>query len=192
MLLAAMLAMVLVEAVPAFAQTVEGDVQYSDGDNNTNQTANAEQVQYSTNVLSGDVTTDTDNTIGGDVGDGNAIGGGNVDQSLSNESSQVLQQAQADDGSIAFNGNVFEDEDFDGVEDDSDNDGFNDEGEFGNGFNDSDFDGIVDIFDAFFVFGDFDNDGINDGVENSSAAAASAAASGGSASAAASAAASSN
>ena len=105
MMLAAMLAMMLVAAAPAMAQTVEGDVVFNDGDDNTTQTANAEQVQYSINVLSGDVTTDTDNTIGGDVGNRNAIGGGNVDQSLSNESSQVLQQAQADDDSVAFNGN---------------------------------------------------------------------------------------
>ena len=98
-----MLAM-LVAAAPAMAQTVEGDVAFNDGDDNTYQTATAEQVQYSFNVLSGDVTTDTYNTIGGDVGNRNAIGG-NVDQSLSNESSQVLQQAQADDDSVALNGN---------------------------------------------------------------------------------------
>ena len=105
MMLAALLAMVLVAAAPALAQTVEGDVQYDDGDNNTDQTATAEQVQYCINVLSGDVNTDTDNTISGDVGDENAIGGGNVDQELVNECSQVLQQAQADDDSVAFNGN---------------------------------------------------------------------------------------
>ena len=117
---------------------------------------------------------------------GNNQTGAAIGQDQTQRSEQVIQNALADDESFAFNangfdfGNGFEDEDFDGVEDDSDV------------FNDSDFDGIADIFDAFFVFGDFDNDGVNDEVENSSAAAAASAAASGDSAAAAASAASSN
>ncbi len=101
--IAAMLAMVLVAAAPAAAQTVEGDVIEGDrqfvGEDATFQSAS--NVQYSVNILDGDNTTDTNNFIGGDTGDENAIGGGNIDQSLSNESSQDVQNAFADDDSLA-------------------------------------------------------------------------------------------
>ena len=210
MLLAAMLAMVLVAAVPAFAQSVtfeDDGNNNSQGDDATNQSVDSEQF---TVAEFGDQNANIEQNVNGDDNQtGAAIG-----QSQVQRSDQTIQNALADDESFAFNVNGFDfdnngfddrfengrDEDFDGIEDNSDvsvvfgdhdNDGVNDDEEF-NRFNDSDFDGIADFFDAFFVFGDFDNDGINDEVENSFAAAsASAAATGGSA-AAASAAASSN
>ena len=203
MLLAAMLAMVLVAAVPAFAQSVtfeDDGNNNSQGDDATNQSV--ESSQYTVAEF-GDQNANIEQNVNGNNQTGAAIG-----QNQTQRSDQTIQNALADDGSVAFNSNefdfdnFFEDEDSDGIEDnsdvsvvfgDSDNNGVNDEEEFNNRFNDSDFDGIADFFDAFFVFGDFDNDGINDEVENSSAAAAaSAAATGGSAAAAASAAASSN
>ncbi len=191
MLLAAMLAMVLLSSMPAFAQSVtfedDGD-DFEQGDDATNQSV--ESSQYTVADF-GDQNASIEQNVNGDDNQTGAAIGQNQRQS----SDQTIQNALADYGSGAFNSDgfdfdgFFEDEDFDGIEDDSDvfvvfNNSDND------GFHGSDFDGVADVFDAFFVFGDFNIDGFNDEFEISSAAAASAAASGGSA--AASAAASSN
>jgi Spy/CpxP family protein refolding chaperone len=95
MILAAMLAMVLVAAALAMAQTVEGDgdsFQYDiEANGNTFQSQDA--TNNSVQILTAD--TDTDNVISG----------GNVEQDAFQESDQVIQQAQADDGSLTFNSN---------------------------------------------------------------------------------------
>ncbi len=186
-----MLAMVLLSSMPAFAQSVtfedDGD-DFEQGDDATNQSV--ESSQYTVADF-GDQNASIEQNVNGDDNQTGAAIGQNQRQS----SDQTIQNALADYGSGAFNSDgfdfdgFFEDEDFDGIEDDSDvfvvfNNSDND------GFHGSDFDGVADVFDAFFVFGDFNIDGFNDEFEISSAAAASAAASGGSA--AASAAASSN
>ncbi len=184
MLLAAMLAMVLLSAMPAFAQSVtfedDGD-DFEQGDDATNQSV--ESSQYTVADF-GDQNASIEQNVNGDDNQTGAAIGQNQVQS----SDQTIQNALADYGSVAFNSDgfdfdgFFEDEDFDGIEadsdvfvvfNDSDNDGFNDEEEFYNGFNDSDLDGIADVFATFFVFGDFDIDGFNDEFESSSAAAAS-------------------
>ena len=101
MLLAAMLAMVLVSAVPAFAQSVtfEGDGDdFSQGDGATNQSV--ESAQY-TVAFFGDQTASIEQNV---TGDGNETGAA-IGQSQEQHSTQVIQNALADDESLAFNGN---------------------------------------------------------------------------------------
>ena len=101
MLLAAMLAMVLVSAVPAFAQSVtfEGDGDdNSQGDDATNQSV--ESAQYTVAFFGDQTATIEQNVNGGDNETGAAIG-----QSQVQRSDQTIQNALADDGSVAFNGN---------------------------------------------------------------------------------------
>ena len=178
--------MVLVAAVPAFAQevTFEGDGDdFSQGDDATNQSVDSSQFTVAEFG-------DQNATIEQNVNGNNNQTGAAIGQNQVQRSDQTIQNALADDESFAFNANdfdgFFEDEDYDGVEDDSDvsvvfgdsdNDGFNDD-EQRFFFNDADFDGINDFFDFFIVFGDFDNDGVNDEVENGAAASAFAVATG--------------
>ena len=107
MILAAMLAMVLVAAAPAMAQTIEGDgddflydLEFND---NTFQNQEAEN-----NCVQGLAA----NTGGNDndvvvIGDKNetATGSGDIEQDAYQDCDQVIQQAQADDESLAFNYN---------------------------------------------------------------------------------------
>lgn len=158
--IAATLAMVLVAAVPAYAQ--DATVGDNDGnnrngeDNSTVQTADSSQY---TLAVFGDQTANQDANVsnnGGNV----AVGG--INQEQTQESNQMIQNAQSDDGSIAFNVNDF---DNDGINDDEENRSVS--------FEDADFDGIADVFDYFVLFGDFDNDGVNDGASASASASAS-------------------
>lgn len=128
MLLAAMLAMLLVSAVPAFAQEVTfGD----DGDDSTNQFVESDQ--FSVADFGDQNASIEQNVTGDDNQTGAAIG-----QDQIQFSDQVIQNSLADDNSFAFN-----DSDFDGIDDDFDNslvfgdfdnDGINDQFELGNGF----------------------------------------------------------
>ena len=120
MMLAALLAMVLVAAAPALAQdvTFEGDGDdNSQGDDATNQTA--ESVQYCL-ALFGDQNANIEQNVTGDENEtGAAIG-----QEQAQYCNQVIQNALADDGSVAANANDVE---VDGV--DNDEDGAVDEGD---------------------------------------------------------------
>ena len=105
-ILAAMLAMLMLSAMPAFAQSVtfEGDGDdFSQGDDATNQSV--ESAQYTVAIF-GDQTAAIEQNVAGDDNEtGAAIGQGQVQYS-----DQTIQNALADDGSLAFNG---DDLDFD-------------------------------------------------------------------------------
>ncbi len=167
MLLAAMLAMLLVSAVPAFAQEVtfgdDGD-DFEQGDDSTNQFVESDQFSVAD---FGDQNASIEQNVTGDNNQTDAA----IGQDQNQFSDQVIQNSLADDDSFAFN-----DSDFDGIDDDFDNslvfgdfdnDGINDQFENGNDnvFEDADFDGIEDDSDVSVVFGDFDNDGVNDEEE---------------------------
>ena len=103
MILAAMLAMVMVAAVPAMASHKDYFRYNIDFNDNTFQ--NQEAQNNAVQVLAA-------NTGGNDndvlvYGDGNetATGSGDIEQNAYQESDQVIQQAQADDKSIGFNYN---------------------------------------------------------------------------------------
>lgn len=107
MILAAMLAMALVAAAPASAQTIEGDTEEFlfdlEFDDNTFQEQDA--TNNSVQILAANTGfNDNDVTV---VGDDNetATGSGDIEQDAFQESDQVIQQAQADDDSLAFNSN---------------------------------------------------------------------------------------
>lgn len=100
MMLATVLAMTLVAAVPALAQdaTVEGDGDVLRvGDDATLQSIDNTQVALQ---FLGEQNADQDVTIDGDE---NAVGG--INQEQTQEVTQIVQNAQADDGSLALNGN---------------------------------------------------------------------------------------
>ena len=103
MILAAMLAMVMVAAVPAMAS--HNDDFLFDIEANDNTFQNQEAQNNAVQILAA-------NTGGNDndvlvYGDGNetATGSGDIEQDAYQESNQVIQQAQADDKSLAFNFN---------------------------------------------------------------------------------------
>ncbi len=129
-----MLAMLLVSAVPAFAQEVtfgdDGD-DFEQGDDSTNQSVESDQ--FSVADFGDQNASIEQNVTGDDNQTGAAIG-----QDQIQFSDQVIQNSLADDNSFAFN-----DSDFDGIDDDFDNslvfgdfdnDGINDQFELGNGF----------------------------------------------------------
>ncbi len=107
MMLAAMLAMVLVAAAPAMAQTIEGDgdVVEFDIEANDNTFQNQEAENNSVQILAANTGGNDNNVLV--YGDGNetATGSGDIEQDAYQESYQVIQQAQADDESLAFNYN---------------------------------------------------------------------------------------
>ena len=120
MMLAALLAMVLVAAAPALAQdvTFEGDGDdNSQGDDATNQ--NVESAQYCLAIFAEQNANIEQNVSGDENETGAAIG-----QDQIQYCEQVIQNALADDGSIAANANDVE---VDGV--DNDEDGTVDEGD---------------------------------------------------------------
>lgn len=125
--IAAMLAMVLVAAVPAFAQTT---VDNSDNeiDNNVEESFNGNNIAVN------------DSDIVQNGGDQSVVSGnGNVN----------INEQDAEQDSNAFAGDVqygFEDRNNGDFEDRNDNN-----------FEDADFDGIDDDFDFFVLFGGFDN-----------------------------------
>ena len=137
--IAAMLAMVLVAAVPAFAQTTvdNSDNEFDfDGEFNDNNIAVNDSSQ-----------------LGGNQS--NINGNGNVN----------INEQEQDSGAFAGDVNYSDNDDRgfyygDDSEDDNDSRSFYYSG-------DEDSDGIADYFDFFVVYGDFDNDGVNDEFENS-------------------------
>ncbi|CAA9277329.1 MAG: hypothetical protein AVDCRST_MAG93-2963 [uncultured Chloroflexia bacterium] len=110
MMLAAMLAMVLVAAVPALASDsfdldFEGNTfQNQEAENNSVQVI--DDVSAGDDVISGNQTAVAVGTGSGDVG---AAAGNDQSDNITIEqfqdSNQVIQQAQADDESLAFNSN---------------------------------------------------------------------------------------
>ena len=103
MMLAAMLAMVLVAAAPAMASHNDDFLFDIEANDNTFQNQEAENncVQLLAANTGGN---DNDVVV---IGDGNetATGSGDIEQDAYQDCDQVIQQAQADDESLAFNYN---------------------------------------------------------------------------------------
>ncbi len=139
--------MMLVAAAPASAQGIT----FGDDDSGRD----GERTEQSVETFQFTGADFGDQTITQNVsGDGNETGAINNQQQVSD---QTVQNAQADDGSFSLNANGF------------DNEGDDEENRYY--YEDADFDGVADIFDYFVLFGDFDNDGVNDDDESAFASA---------------------
>ena len=141
--IAATLAMVLVAAVPAHAQTTVDNSEFEFD-------ANVEESFNGNNVA---------------INDSDIVQNGGDQRNINGDGNVNINEQEAEQDSEANAGDVeYVNYENDG---DNDNDGVNDEDEDNRFYyEDEDFDGIADIFDFFVLFGDFDNDGVNDEFEN--------------------------
>ena len=163
MILAAMLAMVLVAASPAFAQATAisggNDVEFEDSFNDFG--------EQSVFVGASQVNTGDANAV--------AIDDSEADASIDQDLDVSVDQVSSGFGSGGFGSGGFGSGGFDngngsggfgsgGFDDDFDGDGIFDEDEF---FFDGDLDddGILDEFDWVILYGDWDNDGVLDDLE---------------------------